>query len=98
MGERTRAALMVLLFGAAVGGVLFLARSNERGRDTASIASAKASPKCRLVCHCTSEDECGIIDCTDDCHPADPSLCVDTMICPKGYVWSKADCSCNAAK
>ncbi len=97
MGERTRAAFTVLSVVAVVGAVFLLARSTEHGRDARSTASAKA-PKCRMVCRCSSEEQCGIMDCSDDCHPADPSLCVDTMICPKGYVWSKTDCSCNAVR
>ena len=49
---------------------------------------------CRLVCpKCHPGEVCPMIACTEDCS-GKPSTCVETMMCPIGYAWSQAACSC----
>lgn len=98
MGDISRATVTGLSVIAIVLAVVLLARSNESDAKKQPVPVKTTLAKCRLVCRCQADQPCQMTDCSEDCHPADPELCVEKMICPDGHAWSKTDCSCNAVK
>jgi hypothetical protein len=72
----------------------------DHAQDESSAEStAQLAGGCRVVCpKCHPGEVCPMWACMEDCHAADPKSCVENVMCPDGWTWSKHLCSCVGPK
>ncbi|MGZ6090582.1 MAG: hypothetical protein ACXWUG_01050 [Polyangiales bacterium] len=89
------------LFTVALFASVFAGCAVPADQDDGSSAATEGHLKggCRLVCpKCRAGEVCAMWACFEDCNAADAAQCVDNMLCPEGYRWSRGQCSCVSAK
>ncbi|MFO0670683.1 MAG: hypothetical protein U0235_13810 [Polyangiaceae bacterium] len=80
----------------ALASLFAVACSSSQTTDEGSTESAAQALTggCRIVCpKCHPGEVCPMIACVEDCH-GKPTKCVENQLCPIGYAWSQAACSC----